>query len=305
MNEFHIFDKFNKISSIEFIVKYDVFLNIELTHNCNFSCSYCYDNTNRTNKKFIDKNDIFILLEMFNTLNKKVHIDILGGEPTLHLEIKEIIKKLNDFKCIHKIRLTSNGSYNDYIGLLSSSSKDIILHISYHPSNKSKIDYKALFETLNTNIEFSCAFMLDNKVPLNKLHNDLKELSICKNLKIHPLYFVNYDEEYLEFFNKYKSKFKRYLKLNGEYFTLEEEFFNSYHNPFFDSSCNALSKRFLLDVDGVLIASCDNDIRFNTKVPSMKKLVNMLNILSSDKCKNNNCNCWLNYARTIDEKNNI
>lgn len=69
--------------------------NIALLNYCNLSCPYCFAN------EFIEENKQIITLEQLNKIlnfiqksfinNKKERIGLIGGEPTLHPQFKEIL----------------------------------------------------------------------------------------------------------------------------------------------------------------------------------------------------------------------
>jgi pyruvate formate lyase activating enzyme len=99
---------------------------IIFTQGCNFRCQFCYnpmlvmpfeagkfvDNSspkNEENKKghsLISENDLFYFLE--SRRGKLDALVITGGEPTLHADLPEFLKKLKDMD--FKIKLDTNGT---------------------------------------------------------------------------------------------------------------------------------------------------------------------------------------------------
>jgi organic radical activating enzyme len=301
LNDFSKFEQFAKIDTVSFITKYDIFLNIEVTHNCNFNCWYCYDKNNKNNNTFIDVNDVELTLLLFSGM--RVHVDLLGGEPTLHKNIIQILNVLQKHNCVKKVRFTTNGKSvsNELIDELKNFKKGIIVHISYHPKQSNIFEIETLFKTLMQNeIEFSCAFMVDPTVDVSVLEHDLQIMRKYTNCKLHPLYGYDYKEKHLLFF-KNNVEHKRFLKINNIHVSLENEYFNSYYNPFYDTLCDGMNKRILLTTESKLIAVCDNSIVYNLKMPSLNNFKKFTNKLKITTCKNNNCNCWLNYSRTVNE----
>ena len=79
---------------------------IELTNQCNFTCPHCYKEANNKKNIFIDENRLY---QFFSKLDNKVeHIELSGGEATLHPNINNIIRHLK--KYTKHISLLTNGS---------------------------------------------------------------------------------------------------------------------------------------------------------------------------------------------------
>ena len=88
----------------------------ELTEACNYRCSYCFN-------KFMGYKNVFCTLEEAEAAVKHLamanrpsyQVSLLGGEPTLHPYLSEIIAFLSDSlgKRLEKISIITNGSFND------------------------------------------------------------------------------------------------------------------------------------------------------------------------------------------------
>lgn len=87
---------------------------IIFTQGCNFRCGFCYNPmlvwpTDKKNKKglsLIKEKDLFNFLE--SRLNRLDGVVISGGEPTLHSDLPEFIKKIKDLALL--VKLDTNGS---------------------------------------------------------------------------------------------------------------------------------------------------------------------------------------------------
>lgn len=64
-------------------------INLEITDGCNLKCIHCYDDFGSKKITFIDKNEIFNLLDEMNELNT-FSVAITGGESTIHPDFLEI-----------------------------------------------------------------------------------------------------------------------------------------------------------------------------------------------------------------------
>ena len=70
--------------------------NISITNYCNLQCPYCFasDHINE-NKYFIDMDQFNRILNFIKTDDAK--IGLIGGEPTLHPHLEEILIRLNEY----------------------------------------------------------------------------------------------------------------------------------------------------------------------------------------------------------------
>ena len=64
-------------------------LNLEITDGCNLKCIHCYDDFGNKKIQFMDKNNIFSLINDLNQLNT-FSVAITGGESTIHPDFIEI-----------------------------------------------------------------------------------------------------------------------------------------------------------------------------------------------------------------------
>lgn len=94
---------------------------IVFTQNCNFRCHYCYNpmlvwprteklspdgKNNKKDQPFVKEEDLFLFLK-----ERKGKIDgvvISGGEPTLHSDLPQFIKKIKDLGYL--VKLDTNGT---------------------------------------------------------------------------------------------------------------------------------------------------------------------------------------------------
>jgi MoaA/NifB/PqqE/SkfB family radical SAM enzyme len=66
-------------------------VNIILTYKCNLACEYCYENGARINYADISLDNFEKIMKWLRK-NKRNKIILLGGEPTLHADFKQILK---------------------------------------------------------------------------------------------------------------------------------------------------------------------------------------------------------------------
>ena len=100
---------------------------IEITNQCNLSCSFCAKT--KREKRFITKTDFEIILNKLTNYTEYLYFHILG-EPLLHPNINELI---NIASKSYKINITTNG----YLIKKIKDNKNIRqLNISLHSFNE-------------------------------------------------------------------------------------------------------------------------------------------------------------------------
>lgn len=112
------------------------------TLNCNYSCSFCF-NRNLPAIKDVDVHDFQKILLILKSL-KIDHIDMLGGEPSLHPDLLQIIDFIEHYGL--QTTISSNGTNVDILTAISKT----------YPNNSVKIgislNSEKLSDDLNTYI---------------------------------------------------------------------------------------------------------------------------------------------------------
>lgn len=125
-------------------IKDTIIFEIDTINKCNFNCPYCEMQNNSWNPSN-DKIDwgktqnILLLIPFFKKLtenNIKYRIHLLGGEPTLHKDLKLFIESLPN----SDIKIFTNGSNINKLIELSNIINPPSITISIHP-NEYKYDY--------------------------------------------------------------------------------------------------------------------------------------------------------------------
>lgn len=86
------------------------YLRLSVTEKCNFKCSYCLPNgyKGRVTAPFLNINEIKNLAIAFKELGVK-KVRLTGGEPTLRMDLPQIIHMLKNDVGIREVALTTNG----------------------------------------------------------------------------------------------------------------------------------------------------------------------------------------------------
>lgn len=178
--------------------------------NCNYKCSYCFQNKIRSNivlenideinKKLLDasyfiKEKILINEELMN--GYKNTIQIIGGEPTIYSNIEECIKILCEGKYLKNIRFFSNMSakierYLNILEICEKNKKNLDFSCSFHKEFISLNEYKKIIFYLNkyskkckSKIKIIPKLVVTNKetIPyLNEYIETFKKIGIKANI---------------------------------------------------------------------------------------------------------------------------
>lgn len=96
---------------------------LELTNACNFNCIMCGRNNEKFKPNFLDPSYIDYLAEV---LNHAEEVTLFGrGEPTIHPQFKEILKKLKEWP-VRKYFVTNGSTLGDIKGVLFDCKVDIM-----------------------------------------------------------------------------------------------------------------------------------------------------------------------------------
>lgn len=157
--------------------------NIFITNTCNLQCQYCF----AANTYDIQKQEFLTLSQLDNILNwlqlieYKAPIQILGGEPTLHPQFREIINKIDTcynydsqlMPCVF-----SNGIFlKDYIDLFYINHLLININEPYILKNSYNIILKNLEQFYNNKVINNCVGIGINLFPKLKDFNYIFDIA--------------------------------------------------------------------------------------------------------------------------------
>lgn len=252
-------------------------LSMIITKKCNYNCWYCYDKEFRENKDL----DINLIKKYIDTLQENIDIQLIGGEPTLHPQFKEIMNILYINKHINSIDIISNGS-NSFLyfqDLFLKYKNKLHISFSYHHD---VCDYE-IFKQKMKNLfiykyNFHISYMIED-IDINIIQKHFLELPNCRILPIRGLL---YNEKIQKFIKEYFLTNFLILKNNDtQTFILQNKFIENQINPFFGYSCKLKNKLKIMDIDGVIREMC------NFKI---------INLNLTDICDSKYC-CFLNHQK--------
>lgn len=229
--------------------------NIILTEYCNLNCPYCFANEMITDAKKIKDNKNITLEQLNNILNwlmptaiqGNFRVGLIGGEPTLHPQFKEILNIINNFTSVTKsysVIFTNGILIDKFLHLIG---KDMGLLINVNKLNQKLnsqlINNLKLINNLNwfenNKVTLGCNLYLNENnydffwnivdlfpsittVRMSVTAPNTKELKINKHL-----YYTQMKDIFLSFINE---AYKRNKKINYDcnqiplcYFTKDEQ----------------------------------------------------------------------------------
>lgn len=248
---------------------------IEITNNCNLSCSFC--SIDKRVKETISLEKLEKLLTNINDYTDYVYLHV-KGEPLLHPNFKEVLDLCEKYN--KKVNITTNGT------LLKEREKELThpavrqINISLHSENK-KVNYlQDIFETvgkLKEKIVIYRFWTMDN--------NFLDEKSTEIVNKIN--YYYDLSPEFVE-----KVKLEKHIKIRDNlYIDKANEFIwpnleNDHYNEV--GTCYALKDQLAILVDGTVVPCClDSDGIINLGNIYNQSLEEIINSERYQNIKNN------------------
>lgn len=103
-----------QIGSLHGFVNQNAYISVVATNNCQRNCPYCINSATDRQKNLPIEKALRNIGELTDYINKNPEVIILGGEPTLHPQIFDLIKGLKEltrygFNALGKVRITTNG----------------------------------------------------------------------------------------------------------------------------------------------------------------------------------------------------
>ena len=124
--------------------------NIAITTYCNLKCPYCFAQKMISNEK-IKNISLTKFNEICNFINpsksNRYRIGIIGGEPTLHPQFKEIIKEIDKQKNTNFILFTNGIELYNFLNYIPNNLKILINY--NNPQNMSFNQYNSLKKTMD------------------------------------------------------------------------------------------------------------------------------------------------------------
>lgn len=267
---------------------------------CNYACSYCSAAT-MMSEAFSkeDSPSIYKLtLSRLLMLDTPFNVELLGGEPTLHPNIEEVLLTLNQTELCTKIEVVTNlsRSLSFFESLNKPELNKTTILASYHPEYfKESFVEKCVAVTKMEHLDFMVNVNLFDKPDTwqdtIRFINELKDNNVNYGfnfLNPTPTYNPNYTKEFFKLFEPYletrqKNDFP-YEFTDGTITTLSEsQIIEHGYNRFNGYKCYPTMYRIMND--GVIKNICTN------KVVS----ITMKDMFKQEICPRNFCDCDIMY----------
>lgn len=187
----------------------------EVIDKCQYKCTYCYATDFNKNESFdngLYHNSYKLVLHRLQNFNFDFEVDLLGGEPTLHPDLIEIIRTLEATDHCKRINLYTNFTKGvEYYKQLDTEDSKLTICVSYHTEYHKRIINKLM--TMHTNIQHASLFVEVNLYPkeeyfaqLRDVINTLKQNDVTFGVNtVRPNEFWDgiEDEGFIETFGEY------------------------------------------------------------------------------------------------------
>jgi len=193
---------FNLIKKIR--KKYNLHINLHINSICNRKCVYCFARNEFKWNIFMTIEEIRDIYEKLNKLDKKNLISLIGGEPFLHQNFKEILK----LKSKHDIHIYTNGTINikPYISLLKNKFITFSLHYNIENYFNTFLENLKQAEKNNLNYQFNFVFFNCNDKEYLAKFDKILEFIPKEKIIISPVH------DYFDDYNLYFEKYLNFLK---------------------------------------------------------------------------------------------
>lgn len=283
-----------------------LYVHWDLLTKCNFNCSYCYArnhyNIHNNWQKMSNNLDIKLILEALSRAKLPVFLGLLGGEPTLHPNFKDIFEEINKkiiIKDNSRLYITSNLSndkllnlnYNKKIKILAS------LHLEHKKEYNNFKDFLKRVDYLSKLVQVRINLML---IPLEEYFEDIKHL-IEKlknmNIELHPHFIYdgtpsnNLKYNYLKLFEaipELKNIHKEFIFETKEdiFKVSDSEIFKNKLNNFKGFKC--YNNNYEISFDGYITNVCKySRVDIKSNLNYFKKIDKINPII----CPHSQCNC--------------
>jgi len=157
-----------------------------MTTQCPYSCRYCTPTLYAGKHKKIDANTLSLFLDKFN--DRKVIMNLTGGECTTHPQFEEIITMLYNRKI--KTIVDTNGIrtrrwWKDYAHMVDN------WCISLHPSQLEELDVEKI--KIARDVSFVVVYVLMDPLYLDKALRWYEELSKVENIRLNAFRVLGVD----------------------------------------------------------------------------------------------------------------
>ena len=269
---------------------------------CNYACSYCSaaEEMAQNFSKKDSPSKYKLLLKKLGMIKTPFHIELLGGEPTLHPHIFEVLRELKAMEHCNDIEVVTNLSRSiNYFEKMNTPEYDgVRILASYHPEYfTDAFIEKAIAITAMDHLGFMVNVNLSDQKEdwpqILKLINTFDDNDIRYGFNfLHstPVYSPNYSPEFFEVFSPYlKDNEKQDFVYNFEDGTTsilsESKIVAEGYNQFKGYKCTPLM--YTMSSDGTIVNNCTR-----RKLPI---IITTDDLIKEETCPLDYCSCDIMY----------
>lgn len=198
-------------------------INWHVTDWCNYNCSYCHAANTLTNNFRVEAHstEYKMVLARLKLLDKPFEVCLVGGEPTLHPNIHEILTELTSMTNMHRVWFFTNLSRS--IKFLKSiteiNNEKLTMYASYHPEyHNDKFIEKCL--------ELKCSVHISLVSDEQYWPRTIELIEILKNHNIeYKLNLLEPTSSWIPDYNdKFKETFKPYIDMTEDVLDMTIEY---------------------------------------------------------------------------------
>lgn len=179
----------SNIKAIKAINNHNYFnILIYLCDICNFNCSYCYNKKPRSNHKLNIDTLTNFLFKIKQNIKTNLHLELIGGEPTLHPNLNQFINNIKPITNNILIYTNLSNNISIYKNLLDN---NINLFATWHNQNNNFIDNLNQLYNHKHLIDISIMYEHNNIDKSISIYNQIKNL----NFKTHALTLVDSNDQ--------------------------------------------------------------------------------------------------------------
>lgn len=214
-----------------------VLIQLNICSLCQQRCWYCYARKGKRAMKWnklVPFEHIKEILKNIGLMKYNIRLSILGGEPTLHPKIKDIISETLKYQNIKTVEIFTNGlksikifpiddkiRYNFSFHSTETSGDSLLNNANYCLENNIKFSINCLFYEDNNNFEY--------------FYNKIKNSEIKNHASINCVYNYISDEQFNisipeRYKDIYKNKNTKVFNVDNISYTLEEVYKNQFNN---------------------------------------------------------------------------
>ena len=192
-------------------------LHIYINTICNLNCKYCYMRNGNSWGKTSTYDYIEKLIEKLKTINIKIDIIILGGEPTYYQKLNAFLFDLIKNDNVREIYILSNGTRkSEYYNRLLSMSTKINLYLTYHSTEYDQ--YKFINNIVGLNIDKTYINILldDESFDYDHIISELNNYTVYGTYLYDNNNIGKTESSYINFLKQYENKFKKYISIDNK-----------------------------------------------------------------------------------------